>query len=178
MIRATLLNTVRSTNTASPVIALITQDVANDSGTSIPANTKVIGNATFDDASRRIQIRFSTLIYEDGSQHGIQATAMMQDGSAGIDGDYHSGRGEQQAGRFIGNFIGGLADGLRTQTTPGMFGNSTQEGSIKNGLLNGVSLSAQDQAKAYSDDLTNTRPSMSIDAGSPFFLFLDKEYLP
>lgn len=178
LIGARLINTVRSTNTASPVIAQILQDVTNDNGISIPANTKAIGSATFDETSKRIQIRFSTLVYEDGSQHGIQATAMMQDGSAGIDGDYHSGRTEQQLGRFVGNFIGGLADGLRTQSTPGMFGSATQEGSIKNGLLGGVAQSAQDQAHVYSDDLTNTRPSMSIDAGTAFYLFLDKEYLP
>jgi hypothetical protein len=178
LIGVRLVNTVRSTNTASPVIAQVLQDVTNDNGISIPANTKVIGTATFDDSSRRIQMRFSMLVYEDGSQHGIQATAMMQDGSSGIDGDYRSGRSEQQIGRFIGNFVGGLADGLRNQSTPGMFGGVTQEGSIKNGLLNGVALSAQDQAKAYSDDLSNTRPNMTIDAGTAFYLFLDKEYLP
>lgn len=178
LIGVRLVNTVRSTNTASPVIARVLQDVTNDNGVSIPANTKVIGTATFDDTSRRIQMRFSTLVYEDGSQHGIQATAMMQDGSSGIDGDYHSGRTEQQIGSFIGNFVGGLADGLRTQSTPGMFGGVTQEGSVKNGLLNGVALSAQNQAKVYSDDLSNTRPSMTIDAGTAFYLFLDKEFLP
>jgi hypothetical protein len=44
--------------------------------------------------------------------------------------------------------------------------------------LGGVALSAEDVTKSYSDDLTNERPSMSINAGSAFYLFLEKEYLP
>jgi hypothetical protein len=178
MIGATLVTAVHSGSSASPVIARITQEVVNDNGTSIPANTKIIGTSTFDEGSHRIQIRFSTLVYEDGSQHPIQAMAMMQDGSAGLDGDYHSGHAEQQVGKFIGNFVEGMAEGLKDQTSVGMFGNATTSGSVKNGLLTGTALSAQDESKYYSDSLTNQKPTMSINAGSHFFLFLEKEYLP
>jgi len=178
MIGARFLTAVRSVNSGSPVVAQITQEVLSDNGTSIPVNTKVIGSASFDEGSHRIQMRFNTLVYEDGSQHAIQAVAMMQDGSAGLEGDYHSGRTEQQIGKFIGNFVGGLAAGMQTTTTPGAFGSATQTGSVRNGILNGISLSAQDEAKTYSDDLANQKPSMAINAGAPFFIFLEKEYLP
>ena len=177
-IGATLLTSVLSTNTASPVIALITQDVQSSGGNSIPQGTKVIGSATFDEASRRISIRFHTLVYLDGDQHQIQAVAMMNDGSAGVSGDYHSGEAKRQIGKFMSNFVGGIADGMKERTGGGLFGSSIEPGSIKNGLLNGVELSAEDQAKSYSDDLTSEKGTMSINAGSQFLLFLEKEYLP
>lgn len=178
LIEAKLLTSVRSANGASPVMALIAQEITSDSGTSIPAGTKAIGTASFDDDSRRLQLRFSTLVYEDGSQHGIQAIAMMGDGSAGLSGDYDSGQAKRQIGTFIGNFVGGLADGMKERTSGGVFGGAVEPGSVRNGVLNGVTLSAQDQAKFYSEDLTSTRPSMSIPSGASFYLFLEKEYLP
>jgi hypothetical protein len=178
LIEARLITGARSVNTASPVMALIPQEITTDAGASIPAGTKAIGTASFDEGARRLQLKFSTLVYDDGSQHGIQAIAMMGDGLAGIPGDYNSGQSNRQIGSFIGNFVGGLADGLKERTSGGAFNGTLEPGSIKNGILNGVALSAQDQAKFYSEDLTSTRPSMSAPPGASFYLFLEKEYLP
>ena len=83
-ISATLATNILSTNSASPAIAIITKELLTPNGTSIPSGAKVIGGATFDEASRRIEIRFNTVVYPDGEQHSIQAIAMMPDGSAGI----------------------------------------------------------------------------------------------
>jgi hypothetical protein len=178
MIGAKLLTHIHSGNTASPVIAQITEEIVNDSGIAIPINTKIIGTSTFNEEMRRIDIHFSTLVYEDGSQHSIQAMAMMKDGSAGLSGEYHSARTAQQIGKFIGNFTSGLADGLKERIAGGAFTGSIEPGSIKNGLLNAVELSAEDVTKTYSDDLSNEKPSMSLNAESPFFIFLEREYLP
>ena len=178
-ISATLATNILSTNSASPAIAIITKETLTPNGTSIPSGARVIGRATFDEVSKRIQIRFNTVVYPEGDQHSIQAMAMMPDGSAGISGDYHSGELKRQTGRFIGNFIGGIADGMKERIAGGGFsGGSIEPGSIKNGLLNGITLSAEDEAKSYSDDLNAEKPTMSINAGSSILLFLEKEYLP
>jgi len=179
VIRAELQNTIQSANTGSPVIAVTLQETQSQDGITIPKGTKILGSGNFDDQNRRIQIQFQTLIYEDGTQHPIQAMAVMPDGSAGLDGDYHSGEGKRELGQFFGNFVGGLADGMKERTSGGGFyGGSIEPGSIKNGLLNGVSISASDEAKNISNNMGNERPSMSIKAGFQFLLFLQKEYVP
>ena len=103
---------------------------------------------------------------------------LMADGSAGLSGDYHSGEGKRQVGRFLGNFIGGLADGMKERSASGQSGISYEPGSIKNGVLNGITLSGADQAKSYSEDLSQSKPSMNLSSGHSFVIFLEKEYLP
>lgn len=177
-IPARLLNVVRSTDAATPVIAEVTEDVFSHGTLSIPANTRVIGSASYDDASRRIQLKFNTFVYPDGDQHGVQGMGLMTDGSAGLDGDYHSGGMKRQVGRFLGNFISGFADGMKDRAAVGQSGIPFEPGSIKNGVLNGVNLSAQDQAKSYSEDLSQTKPFMTLNAGQTFVIFLEHEYMP
>ena len=178
VIPAKLISNVLSTNTSSPVMALTLKDAESPTGISLPQGSKLIGNSTFDEASRRIQIQFYSVIYEDGTQHSIQGLAVMPDGSSGLDGDYHSGEGKRQLGSFLTNFVGGLADGMKDRSSSGGLMGSYEPGSIKNGLLNGVSTSASDEAKHISDGLSNEKPSMTVTSGFPFLLFLQKEYVP
>lgn len=173
-----LLNAVRSTDSTSPVVAEVTDDIFAHGTLSIPAGTRAIGNARYDEGSRRIQLRFQNFVYPDGDQHAVQAVGMMPDGSAGLDGDYHSGEGKRQLGRFLGHFIGGMADGMKNRQAGGSFGMAYEPGSIRNGLLNGVTLSAEDQASAYTEDLSRTQPFMTLQAGQAFVLFLEREYIP
>ena len=177
-----LVNALWSTNASSPVIAEVTQDALppGNSGSSIaiPVSTRAIGNATFDDASQRIQIRFHTLVYPEGNEHSIQGLGLMSDGSAGLEGDYHSGEFKRQTGKFLGNFIGGLADGMKERRTEGLSGMPYEAGSLKNGVLNGITLSARDGSKSFSESLSQTKPTMSLNAGQMFIIFLEHEYTP
>jgi type IV secretory pathway VirB10-like protein len=176
---ARLLNAVLSTDSASPVVAEITQDVfASQSTLSIPAGSRVIGSASFDDSSKRIQLRFHTFVYPEGDQHGLQGIGLMRDGSAGIAGDYHSEDFKRQSGRFLGNLIGGIADGMKERQASGPMGIPMEAGSLKNGILNGIALSAQDQAKQYATGLEGAKPYMTLEAGQNFVIFLEREYLP
>lgn len=173
-----LLNAIRSSDSASPVIAEVTEDIYAHGILSIPASTRAIGAAHYDESSRRIQLRFQTFVYPDGDQHNVQAIGMMPDGSAGLDGDYQSGETKRQIGRLIGHFVSGMADGMKERQSGGQFGMAYEPGSLKNGLLGGVALSAEDQAKSFSDDLGRTKPFMTLPAGQTFILFLEREYVP
>lgn len=174
-----LINAIRSTDSTSPAVAEVIEDIYAHGVISIPAGTRAIGSAHYDESSRRIQLRFQTFVYPEGDQHTVQAIGMMQDGSAGLDGDYHSGEGQRQIGRFLGNFITGMADGMKERQSSGGLGiASYSPGSIRNGLLSGVTLSAEDQAKSFSEDLGGTKPFMTLSAGQIFMLFLEREYIP
>jgi hypothetical protein len=172
---AKLVNAVVSANSTSPVVAVIQSEQASEA---IPAGSRAIGNAKFDEQSKRISIGFHTIVYPDGEQHAVQAIAMMPDGSAGLEGDYSSGEGKRQVGRFFGYFIGGLAEGLKTKSQGSAFSSPFEPGSLRNGVLNGVSQSAEDQAHQYSDSMGNSQASMSLPAGLDFVFYFEREFNP
>jgi hypothetical protein len=177
-IAARLLNSLLSSDSAQPVIAEVAEDAAWRNSVLIPAGTKAIGTASFDDASKRLQVRFHTFVYPEGDQHPVSALALLQNGSSGLPGDYHSGATQQQVGRFLGNFVGGLADGMKDRQAGGQAGIAFEPGSLKNGILNGITVSGLDQAKAFSEGMQNVRPYLEVPGGTPFLLYFEKEYSP
>lgn len=176
-INVRLVNTVHSMSSNSPVIAEVSQDVFSVGGSTlmIPANTRVIGSVMFSNQDRRLEMRFHTFVYPDGSQSSLQGLGMMSDGSVGITGDYHSEGTKRQIGRFIGTFVGGLAEGMKDRTASGMSGTPYEIGSVKNGLLNGAARSAEDQTKVLSEDLAESKPYMTLEPGQNFIIYLEKE---
>lgn len=173
-----LINAILSTDSASPVVAEVTDDVSAHGMVSVPAGARAIGSAQYDSSSQRIQLRFNTFVYPEGDQHSVQAMGMMPDGSAGLAGDYHSGEGSRQAGRLLSRLVSGVADGMKNRQTGGPFGLSYEPGSVKNGILNGIALSAEDQATAFSENLSGAKPTMTLPSGQTFILFLEREYIP
>lgn len=173
-----LVNTILSSDSVQPVIAEIGEDIFWKNSVFIPAGTRAIGGASFDDTARRLQIRFQTFVFPGGDQHAVSALALLPDGSSGLPGDYHSGETMKQTGRFAGTFIGGLAEGMKDKQPGGGMGMPLEPGSLKNGLLNGLAMSALDQSKRFSDDLQKVKPYLEIPAGSTFLLYLEKEFQP
>lgn len=174
-VRAKLANTVISSDSNSPVIGMFAEDAQFGGTVIIPAGTRVFGQALLDDSSRRLQIRFHTVVFEDGSQAPISAIALQADGSSGLPGSFHSGSLNQQVGRFGGNFVSGLAAGMKEKQSGGL-GGPLEPGSVKNGLLNGLSEAASDQAQVFSQEMQNTRPYLEVPMGTGFVLYLEREF--
>jgi hypothetical protein len=175
-ILARLDDQLHSTETMTPAIATILDDGADPNGSVVvPAGTKAFGQASFDNSTQRMQIRFHTLVFADGHQSPISAIALFSDGSAGLVGSYHSSSGMQQAGRFISQFISGLAGGMREkQVTVG--GQAFDKGTFKNGLLTGTADAASDQSRRIGQEMEGTKPYLEVPGGTEFQLFLDKEF--
>jgi hypothetical protein len=177
-LRVRLLNTLLSSDANQPVMAEVLEDAVWKNSVLIPAGARAIGTASFDDAAKRLQLRFNTFVYPEGDQHAVSAVALMSDGSSGLPGDYHSGEGQKQIGRFLGDFVVGLAEGLKDRQAGGQSGIAFEPGSLKNGILNGVTVSSLDQAKSYSAGIQNVRPYLEVPGGSVFVLYFEKEYTP
>jgi Bacterial conjugation TrbI-like protein len=175
-IPARLINRVVTADAKSPVIAIVTQDVSSISGLTIPTGTKVLGNAQSDSSEERVQVTFHTLVFEDGHEQAFSALAVMPDGSAGLVGDYHSQILKKESGRFLGNFVSGFAEGFKDRQQGG-FGMPYEPGNLKNALLGGVSDSAADQAKAYAEGMSKVTPYITVEAGTPLLLYLEKGLL-
>lgn len=171
---ARLLNRIVSSDANTPVIAQLTEDAAFDGSVVIPADSRLLGQATFDESGKRLQLRFTTTVFPDGTEHGLSAMALEGDGSAGLAGEYDSGRTTQQAGRFIGKFVGGLSQGLKDKNSS-TWGRAYEPGSLKNGLLNGLAESAFDQAEIQAEQMKNGRARLEVAAGTRFLIYLERE---
>ena len=177
-IAVSLASSIRTSDGGAPVVAVVKDDVMAGGTVAIPVSTRVIGQSAYHDGDDRIQVRFHTFVFPEGDQHPVQAIAQMLDGSSGLEGDNHSGEATRQIGRFLGNFIGGMALGMQDHGTTGTFGIPYVVGSVKNGVLNGISSSVQDSGRSYSESLSRTRAYMTLSAGQSFLLFLEQAFTP
>lgn len=172
-----LLGKVESTDSNSPVQAVVLEDVLSPLQVPvIPKGTKVIGSGQLDSARERLQVRFHTLVFPEGEQFSISGLAAMMDGSSGLAGDFSSGTFRRHASQLIGTFVGGLAQGLKDRKAQGQLGLPMEEGSVKNGLLNGVTQSAESYAKAEAEQIGRGGASIRVAAGTRFILFLEQEF--
>ena len=178
-IQVQLLGRVESTDSNSPVTAVILQDALSPvDALVIPKGTKVIGSGHLDGQRERLQVQFNTLVFPEGEQYSVSALATMPDGSSGLAGDFSSGEFRKNASQFIGTFVGGLANGLKDRTTVGQIGIPFEPGSLKNGVLNGVADSSANYAKSSSEKFGQVSASISIPSGTSFVLYLTREFHP
>jgi type IV secretory pathway VirB10-like protein len=172
-----LLGKVESTDNNSPVQAVVLDDVLSPlQALVIPKGTRVIGNGQLDATRERLQVRFHTLVFPEGEQFSISGLAAMMDGSSGLTGDFSSGTFRRHASQLVGTFVGGLAQGLKDRKANGGLGLPMEEGSVKNGLLNGVTQSAESYAKAEAENIGSGGASIRVPAGKRFVLFLEQEF--
>lgn len=177
--RVRLIGKVESADQSSPVTAVIIDPVSSPSGGEvIPAGAKVIGQGHIDVPRERLQISFSTFVFPEGEQYSLSGLAIMSDGESGLVGSFSSGSFKRHASQFIGNFIGGMADGLKDRTSGGQFGIPMEPGSLKNGALNGVTQSSLEYAKSSSEEMGQTKASIQINDGLEFNVYLNQEFHP
>ena len=177
LIRVRLIGNVESADQQSPVIAVVTDNSLSPGGSEvIPQGAKVFGQGQIDVARERLQVSFSTLVFPEGEQYSFSGLAAMPDGSSGLTGDFSSGKFKRYASQFVGNFIGGMANGLKDRESAGQMGLPLEPGSLKNGALNGIAQSSLDYAKSSSEEMGQAKPSMRLSAGQEFVIYLSREF--
>ena len=178
-IQAQVLGLAESTDSNSPVTAVILQNALSPvEALVIPKGTKVIGSGHIDAQRERLQVQFHTLVFPEGEQYSVSAIATMPDGSSGLAGAFSSGEFRKNASQFIGTFVSGVAEGLKDRTTGGQIGIPFEPGSLKNGVLNGIAGSSANYVKSTSEKLGQVSASISVSSGTPFVLYLTREFHP
>ena len=178
LVRVKLVGQVESTDSQSPVTAVVIDDAKSPADfTVIPRGARLIGQGQLDASRERLQVRFSMIVYPEGEQFAISGLAAMTDGSSGIAGDFSSGSFKRHASQFVGDFVGGMADGLKDRTTGGsQIGIPFEPGSLKNGALNGVATSSLNYAKSTTEEMGQAGASITIPSGQEFVLYLEREF--
>ena len=72
------------------------------------------------------------------------------------------------------NFCWGVAEGMQDKDIS-PFGGSTSKLSMKNAMLNGLSLSALDQAKRFTTLIEKNKGYIVVEKGYPIIVFLTQE---
>lgn len=177
LVRVRLVGNVESADQKSPVIAVVTESSLSPGGSEvIPRGARLIGQGQIDSERERLQVAFSTLVFPEGEQYSFSGLAAMPDGSSGVEGDFSSGKFKRYASQFAGNFIGGMAEGLKDRESAGQMGIPFEPGSLKNGALNGVAQSSLDFAKSSSEEMGKAKPSMRLSEGQEFVVYLSREF--
>ncbi|MAZ48948.1 MAG: hypothetical protein CME65_10310 [Halobacteriovoraceae bacterium] len=158
--RGTLLNTIVSTNQATPVLvrAHLNQGLPYNSKFSCQAMTQ----------NKRVFCLCNKLITTK-KEIPIQAQLLNVDGSSGLEGIYEDGKEELIAGAVLSDFSQGMLSAAQNRiATP--FG-AIQDTTLKNQLLQGVINSANTTSEVLLDEMKQTVPVITIEAGTEVLIY-------
>jgi len=158
--RGTLLNTIVSTNQATPVLvhAHLNQGLPYNSKFSCQAMTQ----------NKRVFCLCNKLITTD-KEIPIQAQLLNLDGSSGLEGIYEDGKEELIAGAVLSDFSQGILSAAQNRVaTP--FG-SIQDTTLNNQILQGAINSANTTSEILLDEMKQTVPIVTIEAGVEVLIY-------
>jgi len=158
--RGTLLNTIVSTNQATPVL------VRAHLNQGLPYNSKFGCQAMTQ--NKRVFCLCNKLITTD-KEIAIQAQLLNLDGSSGLEGIYADGKEELIAGAVLSDFSGGMLSAAQNRiATP--FG-AIQDTTLKNQFLQGAINSANTTSEILLDEMKQTVPVITIEAGTDVLIY-------
>lgn len=166
-----LTNRVTIANQGMPVVGVVSQDVASESGTAIPSGSKVVGDASFDEDSEKASISWRSIILPDGRERPFSAIGVGRDGQVGVGGNVHSDGVKNAVGQTLTRFVGAYAAG---SMNTGAFG--ANQGGHKNGIRNAVAQTATDRANAMGEDLQKERKWIELQSGSETIAVLNQPF--
>ncbi|MBS1983133.1 MAG: TrbI/VirB10 family protein [Bdellovibrionales bacterium] len=168
-----LKNRIVSEQENTPVLVKLPQGAMSRGRMIVPPDSLIIGT-TQGRSERRVFVGFHTLRSPDGQAYPIKAQLLSPDGSAGLSGEYSSGRGKAVAGAAISAFVSGAASGLMTFQA-GPLG-TVSDGSVRNSMLSGLAGTANFAADTYTADMRNARGVVEAEPDSLVLIMLDEDF--
>lgn len=136
-----------------------------------PEGAILLGNGSSTD--ERLFIKFSKIIYKDGSSDAISAQACdFDDKIAGLKGSKISHQVAKMTGGIGLGFLGGLSEGL--QDTEVQNGVVLTQPSLKNALLKGTATAALDQSRQLITELKDKQPIIEVKAGTEIYVIFSE----
>ncbi|MFH1414911.1 MAG: TrbI/VirB10 family protein [Elusimicrobiota bacterium] len=149
-----LITAIFSFNTISPVIAKTEYDISFNGKTVLPRNTKIIGTAQVVKTIDRVNVRFETIVFPDGSEISFSGVALWPDGSGGIRGKVRKHKAKLPAKILLRTASAGVGYATRSALAEDITESITKDA---------------EQEMAEKVDY-----SISIDKGTPILVFIDK----
>ncbi|MBE2203870.1 MAG: TrbI/VirB10 family protein [Chthoniobacterales bacterium] len=190
LLRCELVNTVESTNIATPIIGLITEDVWHDGRLVLPAGTEVHGIAQKSAARERIgSERQWVLVFQDGRELPLSGTVLdyapdgtsgdqwgETDGSAGLRGYMIASDKYAEAKAILASMISAGAGAFpeTTNLISPLTGGATviQNGGWTDAISAGIQAGGQIYAQRLLEGLQKDPYYVRVSAGTLFYLYV------
>jgi hypothetical protein len=163
--RARLLNTIVSTNLASPVL------VMPYPGQGLPLKTKFSCQGVTQ--NKRVFTLCNRMITPEGEK-SISAQILNIDGSSGLEGIYDDGKESLIAGSVISDFAQGMLSAAQTRIS-GPFG-AISDSSGRNQILEGAINSGRTTSEILLDEMKRMEPVVIVEAGSDVLVYFMEAY--
>ncbi len=154
-----------------PIIATVNKEVVQEDGIAIPKGSKIYGDASFDDASERVQVNWKSVQFPNGIMKAISGIGVGSDGQVGIEGEVHSDGVKNTVGQTLTRFIGAYAEGSMQRGALG-----SNPGGEDNGLKNAVAETAKDRANSWAENMKKERKWVQLKAGSQCFAVVTQAF--
>lgn len=158
--RGLLLNTIVSTNLASPILI----EAYPEQG--LPFRTKFLcqGNTQH----KRVHALCGKMITQHETKT-INAQILNLDGSSGLVGEYEDGKDQLIAGAVLSDFSQGMMSAAQARIA-GPFG-AIRDDSVGNQLLQGAIQSGRATSEILLDEMKRVEPVVTVEAGSEVLVF-------
>ena len=154
------------------VKAKILKPVLVDNEPLIPENSTLIGVGK--SGEDRLFIEFQKIVFPTGETYKVRAQAFESDDKIqGIKGSIVGTRSKKMMMAMGPGFLGGMADGLRENTSGSYF--STQKPTTRDAALAGASKAALDQSEAYLEEMKKSPNIIQVKSGTEFYFIIDEE---
>lgn len=135
---------------------------------------RMLGSARQSGVPGRISLDFKQLLFLDGRNISVSATAMDRFGAYGLEGQIFSQRALAIGGSIASSFVSGVAAAGQTQSS-NAFGFSQTQVTGRNAILQGVAQTAADQSKRLIEESTQDKPYLVVEAGTEVTILNQEE---
>lgn len=168
VLRGRLLNSIVSTNLESPLVVEVYPDQGLPEGTILSC----LGMTKF----KRVIAGCSRLITpgSTGDEYDTEISLLNTDGTAGLTGEYHSGKELYVAGMIASSFARGSIE--LSQSRIATAAGELKINSAKNRYLEGILNSADEGADLMKKEMQTTEPKVFIKAGKEVLVFFNQRF--
>lgn len=158
-------NKLVSSNGQTTVILDVIEDLVDQGKIIIKAGSTFYGKLSSVEGDRLFASIYLLKEEATNQSYQINGELLSVDGSAGVVGRVKSGKTDQVLGAATSVFVGGAAAGM-VESNTGPWGTVQNKGSLKNGIFNGISQTAQHAADLYTEEMKDKRDEIYLDSGS------------
>lgn len=168
VLRARLLNSIVSTNLESPLVIEVLSNQGLPEGTLLSC----MGMTKY----KRVIAGCNRLITPGsaGEEYTIEVSLLNSDGTAGLTGEYYSGKELYVAGMIASSFARGSIE--LSQSRLATAAGELKVNSAKNRYLEGILNSADEGADLMKKEMQTTEPKVFIKAGKEVLVFFNQRF--